>query len=180
MYVVGTFLTCRFFSDPLHSGRMKKLLVLLWLGACGFSPLYSGKTVQNTNQPVLVAPISGIYGIEMRQDLREALAPVGDPAQAVYRLEVSLQDPRVDLRGLRQDATATWGTVIAKAHYKLLETSSGKVVLEDDETAFASYEVLSSVYSSMTATENSYKRATETLGQQILSHIQSYLKKHEQ
>lgn len=158
---------------------MKRLTILLLVSACGFSPMYQKKTTAGltTHYSMLVKPINGKRGIDLRQQLRENLSPTGDPQNPEYRLEVTLHEPRVDLRGLRQDATATWGTVIAKAQYRIVSTKDEKEILKSQETAFASYQVLTSVYSSMTATEDSYDRATETLGNQILAHVQAFMNK---
>ncbi|MHA1540793.1 MAG: hypothetical protein ACTSXL_02685 [Alphaproteobacteria bacterium] len=156
---------------------IKKIAILFLLSACGFTPMHK-KTVQETTQAnsILVKPISGKRGINLRQQLRESLSPTGDPKNPIYNVRINLHPPRVDLRGLRQDATATWGTVIAKADYVI--TKDGKEVLKSQETAFASYKVLSSVYSSMVGKEDSFDRATKTLGTQILSHINTFLEKN--
>ncbi len=156
---------------------IKKIAILFLLSACGFTPMHK-KSVRKTAQAnsILVKPISGKRGINLRQQLRESLSPTGDPKNPIYNIRIDLHEPRVDLRGLRQDATATWGTVIAKADYVI--TKNGKEVLKSQETAFASYKVLSSVYSSMIGTEDSYDRATKTLGTQILSHINAFLEKN--
>ncbi len=156
---------------------IRNLIILFFLTGCGFSPMHKSNTSKASQYSILTKPINGIRGINLRQQLRENLSPIGDPTNPTYYLEVSLEEPRVDLRGLRQDATATWGTVIAKASYKIISVSDNKEVLKSQETAFASYQVLTSVYSSMTATEDSYDRATETLGTQILSHVHAFLSK---
>ncbi|MBN2675831.1 MAG: hypothetical protein JXR30_01105 [Alphaproteobacteria bacterium] len=153
---------------------MKKIFLLsfFFIFGCGFHPLYQ-ESSQAVLEGVFISPISGTRGIDLRQQLRQVFAPHGDVKAPTYRVEVNLHEPRVDLRGVRQDGTATWGTVIAKADVKLIFTPDESILLQNQETAFSSYQVLSSVYASMTASEDSYDRATETLGRQIISRVQA-------
>ncbi len=96
---------------------MKKCLVLLFLSACGFSPMYSDKSFD-----VYVAPISGTNGIDLRNALNSDFSAKND-MNSQYRLEVDLKPPVTKYKAIESTGDAAWQEVILTADYTLFKNN---------------------------------------------------------
>ena len=97
---------------------MKKYMIFLLLAGCGFQPMYSQRDTD-----IYVAPISGINGIELRNDLNAKFGGVRD-ASATYTLKINLHAPITRYKALESTGDATWQEIVMTADYTL---SAGKI-----------------------------------------------------
>ncbi|HOY47649.1 MAG TPA: hypothetical protein PLZ05_03570 [Alphaproteobacteria bacterium] len=110
---------------------MKKYLLVLFLGACGFTPMYNG---QKTD--VYVAPISGTNGIDLRNALNAKFGDIND-SSAKYKLVVKLSEPTTKYKAIQATGDATWQEVTLKASYSL--SRDNKEIAKGQDFASESY-----------------------------------------
>ena len=110
---------------------MKKYLLCLVLVGCGFRPMFSGNDTD-----IYVPPISGINGIELRNNLNAKFGgQKGETAK--YTLRITLENPTTKYKALEQTGDATWQEIQLKANYVL--ESGGKQISSGAEVASESY-----------------------------------------
>lgn len=113
---------------------MKKLFLLLFLTACGFSPMYSNRTIDNID--VYVPPISGTNGVDLRNALNAKFGSE-NRSDATYTLNVKLGSPITHYKAIQSTGDATWQEVQLRADYNLYK--GDKKIVSGSETAAESY-----------------------------------------
>lgn len=159
--------------------RLAALLLLGLLPACGLQPLYaggSGSPVARTLGHVEVAPIGGRSGWLMRNALTDRLATGGT---ATYRLEVELDD-QITGFGIRKDNAVTRERRTLRARYRLVDATSGGVLLDATAGADAGVDVVSSEYATIAAERTALENLTQTLANQIVTRIALYARRTDQ
>ncbi|MFI3241672.1 MAG: LPS assembly lipoprotein LptE [Alphaproteobacteria bacterium] len=163
--------------------------ILLLLSACGFEPLYAQKkpetnsyfyfsgdfdtSVTDFMATIKVEPIPDRVGQILRNQLLDSLNPLGQPQSPNYRLsvaEISLQETE---QALRSDITATRIKVKYTAKYKLIDKEN-KIILDNDAVAYASFDVLSSPYSSTISRKKTNEEAMKIIANDITLRLGSY------
>ena len=153
---------------------MRKLLPLLTalaLSGCGLHPLYgggSGSTVATTLRSVEVAPIEGQVGWLMHNKLMDRLGPGGGPP--IYRLEVELDD-NITGFGIRGDRAVTRERRTLRARFRLVNLSSGGVVLDATAGSDAGIDVVSSEYATVAAEQTAVERLSDVVADQIVARL---------
>ena len=130
---------------------MKKIVLLLFLTACSFKPVFSGDSTD-----VYVAPISGINGIELRNSLNTQFGGVHDQS-AKYNLSVN--------KALDRTGTATWQEVKLTASYALKQ--GDKTIVSGTESASESYTFVRYLVASNAAYNNAVANAINVLSDKI-------------
>jgi LPS-assembly lipoprotein len=144
----------------------------LALSACGLRPLYGGGSnspVAATLRSVTVAPIPGRAGWLMFTTLDERLGSGGE-SPARYRLEVDLDDNITGL-GVRGDRAVTRERRTLRARYRLVDLSSGTVVLDATAGSDAGIDVVSSEYATIAAEQTSLERLADVVSDQIVARL---------
>jgi LPS-assembly lipoprotein len=156
---------------------MRSLLLLvavLALSACGLRPLYGGGSaspVVATLRSVEVAPIDGQVGWLVHNKLTERLAPSSSwSGPPIYRLEVELDD-NITGFGIRGDRAVTRERRTLRARYRLVNLSSGGVVLDATAGSDAGIDVVSSEYATIAAEQTAVERLSEVLADQIVARL---------
>ncbi|MFQ6777991.1 MAG: hypothetical protein ACLRFI_01680 [Alphaproteobacteria bacterium] len=146
----------------------KKILLLLFLSACGFSPMFNGN-----NTSIYVAPISGINGIELRNALNARFG-VANEATAKYRLSITLDNPLTKYKALETTGVATWQEIAISASYNLSENE--KIIASGKESASESYTfvryLVASNASYNNAVSNTINELAEKIGTRTIAEIQ--------
>ncbi len=140
---------------------MKKIILLLCLSGCGFTPMFIGN---DTN--IYVMPIKGINGIELRNALNAKFGGAHDTT-AKYTLSVSLGVPVTQYKAREQTGDATWQEISMTAKYKLTETSTGRVLTSGSETASESYTFVRYLVASNASYNNAVKNSLMVLSDKI-------------
>lgn len=152
----------------------------LLLGACGYEPLYGkgpGAALQgNDLSLVAIAPIQARLGNQLRLQLLSQIAPYGQQKDLLYRLEVTLDEQRIDL-AVQRDRTATRFDIRVLATIRLIELSTNTSVFQAQSRSSASYNVVTSDFATLTAERDAEKRVAEQLARDIALHISLFLKR---
>lgn len=157
--------------------RSAALAIMLLLGGCGLSPLYSGGnrgSVATTLDGIDVAPIEDRAGYLMRGALVDRLASAG--AARPYRLEVELDD-RIEGFGVRRDDAITRERRTLRARYRLIGVATGAVVLDATAGSDAGIDVVTSDYATIAAENTALERLTSVVADQIVARLALFAKR---
>jgi len=156
--------------------RALALLLLLLLGACGLQPMYAGGStgaVAGNLGTIKVAPIPERAGWLVRNALVDRLGgEVSDPA---YRLDVELSDDLIGF-GIRGDAAVTRERRTLRARYRLVDLSTGEVVLDATAGSDAGIDVVSSEYATVAAEQTAQERLAQVIADQMVSRLALYMR----
>ncbi len=111
--------------------RLSLIVPLLWLTACGFTPVHGERATQSTplaglSQIAIHAP-NTLHGNLFEAELSDLLNPEGQPDAPLYDLYVTLTTASEDLVIL-QDATAARQRIIYSAPFELKRRRDGAIV----------------------------------------------------
>lgn len=159
--------------------RAMALALMLSLGACGLTPMYAGGssgTVASGLRTVQVAPIPERAGWLVRNALVDRLGgEVGEPG---YRLEVELNDDLTGF-GIRGDSAVTRERRTLRARYRLIDLSSGLVVLDATAGSDAGIDVVSSEYATVAAEQTAQERLAQVVADQMVSRVALFMRNSE-
>lgn len=156
--------------------RTLVIVLLLLLGACGLQPMYGGGSsghVASGFSTIRVAPIPERAGWLVRNALVDRLG--GEPGNANYRLEVDLDDD-LESFGIRGDSSATRERRTLRARYRLVEISTGQVVLDATAGSDVGIDVVSSPYATVAAEETAQERLAQVVADQMVSRLALFVR----
>jgi LPS-assembly lipoprotein len=155
---------------------LSPLLILAALPGCGLQPLYGtgerGGVVQALRS-IELAPIDGKAGWLMRQALLDRIGTGGGGAR--YRLQIELED-KISGFGVRADDAITRERRTLRARYQLIDTASGKPLLDATVGSDAGIDVVSSEYATVAAENSALERLSQTLADQIVASVALYVR----
>ena len=158
---------------------MKRIVALAVLVAplvagCGLRPVYAGGAsgpVASTLAAISVAPIPNRAGWLMRNALVDRLG--GEKVNAAYRLEVDLDDD-ISGFGIRGDRSVTRERRTLRARYRLVQQSTGLVLLDATAGSDAGIDVVSSPYATVAAEQTALERLSKVVADQIVARLALY------
>ena len=156
--------------------RAAALAVMLLLGACGLKPMYAGGstgTVASELHAIHVAPIPERAGWLVRNALVDRLG--GEAGEPSYRLEVELDDDLTAF-GIRGDSAVTRERRTLRARYRLVDLSTGMVVLDATAGSDAGIDVVSSEYATVAAEQTAQERLAQVVADQMVSRVALYMR----
>ena len=156
--------------------RSAALALLLLLGACGLKPMYAGGSsgvVASGLSSILVAPIPDRAGWLVRNALVDRLG--GQAGEPSYRLEVELDDDLTAF-GIRGDSAVTRERRTLRARYRLVELSTGLVVLDATAGSDAGIDVVSSEYATVAAEQTDQERLAQVIADQMVSRVALFMR----
>lgn len=149
--------------------RICACLVILALGACGFTPVYgpngAGTALQNS---VLVDPPDDRSGFLMVQRLEERLGRTNDPA---YRLAVDL-DVREEARAIDPDGDIRRFHLVGTATYVLSAAGREAVVRTGTVDTFVGFSATGTTVATLAARRDALERLMVILADQIVLQLQ--------
>jgi LPS-assembly lipoprotein len=155
--------------------RILLLACALALSACGLRPMYAGGgsgAVAGSLRSIQVQPIPDRAGWLMHKALVQRL---GDPGgDAAYRLEVELDD-NITGFGIRGDSAATRERRTLRARYRLVDVTTGAVVLDATAGSDAGIDVVSSQYATVAAEQTALERLSEVVADQMVGRLAMYV-----
>ena len=138
---------------------MKKIFLILFLSACSFQPIFSGRDTD-----VYVSPIQGINGIELRNALNAKFGGIHNQ-NAKYNLTVYLRDPVTQYKAFERTGDATWQEVKLTANYVL--KYQNKEIAQGTESASESYTFVRYLVASNASYNNAVENTIQTLAEKI-------------
>jgi LPS-assembly lipoprotein len=161
----------------MHRTALPVMLALvLLLGACGLRPMYAGGssgTVAMGIRAVQVAPIPERAGWLVRNALVDRLG--GEASEPGYRLEVELDDDLTAF-GIRGDSAVTRERRTLRARYRLVDLSTGQVVLDATAGSDAGIDVVSSEYATVAAEQTAQERLAQVVADQMVSRVALFMR----
>ena len=152
------------------------LLAALLLSACGLRPMYAGGgsgAVAGSLRAIQVQPIPGKAGWLMHKALVERLGDK-EGSDVAYRLEVELDD-NITGFGIRGDSATTRERRTLRARYRLVELSSGAVVLDATAGSDAGIDVVSSQYATVAAEQTALERLSDVVADQMVGRLAMFV-----
>jgi LPS-assembly lipoprotein len=159
--------------------RAVALVLLLSLGGCGLTPMYSGGSsgaVASSLSMIQVSPIPERAGWLVRTALVDRLG--GEAASPSYRLDVELDDDLTAF-GIRGDAAVTRERRTLRARYRLTDLSTGEVVLDATAGSDAGIDVVSSEYATVAAEQTAQERLAAVVADQMVSRLALFVRRSE-
>ncbi|WP_114227504.1 MULTISPECIES: LPS assembly lipoprotein LptE [Sphingomonas] len=152
--------------------RLPLLFALAFATAgCGLHPLYAGGEAGPVAQllhSVAVQPIPGQSGYLVRSALVDRLGTT-DPTPR-YRLQVELDDS-IEGFGIRSDSAVTRERRTLRARYRLVDATTGAVVLDATAGSDSGIDVVSSEYATVAAEQSALERLSVIVADQIVARI---------
>ena len=158
------------------AARYFGLALMVLLGACGLQPMYAGGSsgvVASGLNSVQVAPIPERAGWLVRNALVDRIGT--EPSEPGYRLEVELDDDLTAF-GIRGDAAVTRERRPLRARYRLVDLSTGLVVLDATAGSDAGIDVVSSEYATVAAEQSAQERLAQVIADQMVSRIALFMR----
>jgi LPS-assembly lipoprotein len=140
----------------------------LFLGACGFTPMYAPAGGGPAIGPVHVTEIEGRSGHVLKTNLDRILAVengAGEPAT----LEITLQETVTPL-GLRRDESATRAELRLTANYILTPPNNAEI-MRGSVVTVVNYEIPTAAYGEITAQDDARERAAETMAERFRAEL---------
>lgn len=162
---------------------MLPLPALLFLGACGFTPLYgTGKARADVSAElaqVYVSNIGGRYGQELRLALQKDLAGPGPENPQHYTLEVGsgMNEESIDIHS---DNTAGRTRSSGSAHWRLFTVEQyPRLLAEGDATTLDGYNATFEQYFAQTLNEETLQaRVADNLAQSVTQQVAIWFRSH--
>ncbi len=154
-------------------------LMPLALSGCGFQPLYGGTTaggqrLSEVMAGVDITPIPGRVGQKLRNELIFANTGGSRAAASRYRLEIAIKESVTDqLVQITGDAT---GQVYQlDATFQLIDSASGKVLLQGKAISRAPYNRFQEIFANVRARYDAENRAARTMSESIKTQVAAFL-----
>lgn len=147
-------------------------LAALALTGCGLRPLYGGGgsgAAARSLRAIEVQPIPGRAGWLMRNALVKRLGGEAE-GNAAFRLDVELDD-NITGFGIRGDSATTRERRTLRARYRLVDLSSGAVVLDATAGSDAGIDVVSSQYATIAAEQTALERLSDVVADQMVGRL---------
>ena len=156
--------------------RIILLALALLLTACGLKPMYAGGgsgAVAGSLRSIEVQPAPGRAGWLLHKALVQRLGDNQGKA-AAYRLEIELDDNIIGY-GIRGDSAATRERRTLRARYRLVDLSTGAVVLDATAGSDAGIDVVSSQYATVAAEQTALERLSDVVADQMVGRLAMYV-----
>jgi LPS-assembly lipoprotein len=150
------------------------LACLLFLSACGFTPLYGQHKAAQSLAQVQIADMADRSGQQMRLLLSDRFYGAQAPSPARWRLDVVLTSSRDDL-GIRRDDVATRARLNMYATFTLTPVGGDKPAITGRERSFVSYNIFTDPYATSAAQDNAQERGLTQLADLITNRVALYL-----
>jgi LPS-assembly lipoprotein len=156
--------------------RAAALALMLALTGCGLRPMYAGGStgaVASSLGAIQVAPIPERAGWLIRNALVDRLG--GETPNPAYRLDVELDDDLIAF-GIRGDAAVTRERRTLRARYRLVDLSTGEVVLDATAGSDAGIDIVSSEYATVAAEQSAQERLAAVVADQMVSRLALFMR----
>ncbi|NQU62525.1 MAG: hypothetical protein HQ512_15435 [Rhodospirillales bacterium] len=141
----------------------------MFLGACGFQPLYSNRPTGGGAREfskIRIEPIKDRVGQILHNHLLTALNPNGPPQNPLFSMTVTVSESSSSL-GVRKSAFATRANLNVSAAFKLSDFETRKGVFSQTSRITVSYNILDSDFATLSAKKDARARALREISEDI-------------
>lgn len=149
---------------------------MLFLPACGFTPLYGGGAVSAHYAEIEIPSIPDRDGQALRNLLIDRLYTQGRPHDARYELRVTPPETDYAELGIQKDATITRVQIEITARMALFDRQAGAPALSRDIRAVGGYDVMDEQYATLVTRRAATERVLEELANAIQMELNLYFK----
>ena len=157
--------------------RLFLFALLPLLAGCGFHPLYGDSKLQPQLSTIFVEPVAERDGYELRNTLINLLGANGQSGGKAYRLKLILNESNQGV-ALQNDATITRYNDTLTVSY-VLSDAKGADVTHGTQTSLSSYNVVASPYSTLSAQQDSDKRAVQDIAERIRIDLAAFFRRRD-
>lgn len=160
------------------SATLVLLAAMVFLGSCGFRPLYDsreGAGIPAQLATIDVKPISDRMGQQLRNHLLTRLTPRGRPAYPRYTLNVTINESTQGL-AVRKSSFATRANLRVSANFtlRLVEGGGKDALLSDTLTLLSSYNIIDSEFATLKAQMDARSHAIREIAVDIHNRLAIY------
>ena len=152
------------------------LASLVFLGACGFQPLYGEQAAGSAPgefAKIRILPINDRIGQILHNHLLTGLNPRGRPGNPQYLLHTKITESSSSL-GVRKSGFATRANLKATAYFRLRGTGGGKALFSGSSTITVSYNILDSEFATLSAIKDARARAVREISEDMRVRLGAY------
>ena len=137
----------------------------LLLAGCAFRPMYGRSSLSPQLASIYVEPVAERDGYELRNRLIDLLQSDGQETGKKYHLKIVLNEASQGI-ALQNDASITRYNNRLEARY-VLSDMQGHELTSGIQTELSAYNVVQSPYATLTAQQDSAKRAAQDVAERI-------------
>jgi LPS-assembly lipoprotein len=147
------------------------------LAGCGFHAMYGDSRLQPQLESIYVEPVAERDGYELRNTLIDLLRSNGQLRGKAYRLKITLNESN---RGvvLENDATITRYNDTLTVNYTLTD-AKGAEITKGTQSSLSSYNVAPSPYATLSAQQDSDKRAAQDIADRIRMDLAAFFRRRD-
>lgn len=151
------------------------------LAGCGFQPMYGkhagSQTVQDMHRNIRIENIPDRDGQYLRNMLLDRLNDDGRPADARYVLEVAPLEKETLNQLVRKDATYTRALMKISTTIRLVDTVTGKPVLERKLLSSGSYNLLDNQFATVVSRDSMTDNLLREMSDNIVTAVNLHFTK---
>jgi LPS-assembly lipoprotein len=153
------------------------MMAPFFLSGCGFESLYATRNIEQSTPAIEIANIPDQDGQYLRNLLIDRLNAGGRPADPRYELKFTpLAKDTVNI-GIRKDASATRAQVQVATQMRLIEKSSGKILLQRDLKTVGAYNLLDNQLATMSSQRYTTENILRELGDSAVTELDLYFRR---
>lgn len=153
-------------------------VLMLFLAACGFRPLYQDASTLGGDGTVLdtvtISSVVGANGQQLKNELIDRFYNSGYPDQPRFVLVIHLQEFGRSVVIQKDDVTSR-AQIVLRARYSLTNQETRKVISSGDVRAVGSYNILGSQYATIVTQKNARDLAIKELADKMTLRIATIL-----
>jgi len=142
------------------------LLLLPLLAGCGLHPMYGDSRLEPQFKAIYVEPVVDRDGYELRNTLIELLGADGRPAGKLYHLRMTLNEANRGVVIENNTTNISRYNDTLTVNYTLTD-AKGTEVTHGTQSSLSSYNVAPSPYATLSAQQDSDKRAADDIADRI-------------
>lgn len=126
---------------------------------------------------IKIGLIADRSGQQLRNELLDKLTPYGPPARAKYGLKVTLSEGTSGL-AVKKSEIATRANLRVAANFSLTDRASAELLFSGSSFVVASYNILSSEFTTLIAEKDARARAIRGVAEDIQRRLAAYFRLH--
>lgn len=152
------------------------IFLLLFITACGFTPVY--KSVGNNSQiadelaSIEIISQHDLSGQFFKTNLENLLNPKSRKMPKKYKMETTIRNSEIAL-AIQEDRTITRYKIVLNAQYKLTDLATGKEIGHGNIKREGGYDKVDSDYATYISKEDATKRTLRELAEDTKIRIMS-------
>jgi LPS-assembly lipoprotein len=150
------------------------ILAIMFLSACGFSPVYGTKSPSQALNQVKISAIPDRSGQVVRNHLIDQFYQDGYPTDPRYALSVSQIIENIVEIGIDKDDEASRSQLRLSATMRLVETETNKMVLERTVRATSGYNILAGQFTTFVTEQDARQQALKAIAEDIQAQLELY------